>query len=211
MPKGNIAKTLPYVAQTVSGADQLDLTFALTNGIIDQIQAAFIDNSNGSLSFALTIQSTGMTIKAKPFSQGWYPLLVSYPNGGLLLFGQTGALTPLFFTNVPMPVGDWEVNLNTGTGSPASPLSTIITNGGTPVVVFGPGPANGAVLVNPYDASESLFVDMINPAGTTVPGTHGTTVELKAGGAFTVPPGFTGPVYANAVTNGHTFTAYGQN
>jgi hypothetical protein len=212
MPKGNIAKTLPYVAQTVSGGpDLLDLTYAITNNIIDQIQSVFIDNSKGSATFVLTIQSTGMQVKCPPASQGWFPLFVSHPNGGEFSFTGANHTTPVFFANIPMPVGVWSVNaINlSGGGVGTGPIVFTIATGGTAVEVWNPAPSDGAVIVNPLNATESLFVDIVNLPTVAAPGTNGTTVELKAGGAFIVPANFTGIVYAVAATTGHVFSAYG--
>lgn len=110
MPNGNVAITLPYVAQTGSGGpDILDLTYALTNKKIDQIQAVFIDNSEGSETFVIEVQSTRMKLKCPAFTQGWFPFLVSYPNGGELTFTGAQHTTPIFLLNVPMPVGTWDI------------------------------------------------------------------------------------------------------
>lgn len=211
MPQGNVSKALPYVAQVEHGGpDELDLSFALTNNSIDQIQSVFIDNTNGAALFVLTIVSTGQQIKMRPGFQGWRPCLVN-PNGDTFVFTGGNALTPVFFLDVPMPIGDSNgADLNQGL--PA--LITEVTNGGTPVAVFATTgstsvPSDGAVIINPFDASESLFVDLVSPATDTAPGANGTTAELIAGGSFVVPPNFSGTVTVNAVTNGHTFTAYG--
>jgi len=108
MPKGNVAKQLPYMAQTATGGSEtLDLTSFISNNNIDQIQAAFIDNSQGSSTFVIAMQSSGMVLRCPAGYQGWCPILISYPTGGEITFSGAGHLTPVFFTNVPMPVGFW--------------------------------------------------------------------------------------------------------
>lgn len=85
--------------------------------------------------------------------------------------------------------------------------NTVITNGGTAVVVFPGGSIiNQGIIVNPPEATESLFVDWINTPGTTAPGVNGTTFEVQIGQQITVPP-VKSATMANAITNGHTFTA----
>ena len=110
-----------------------------------------------------------------------------------------------------MPACVWDTDSDQGGGSGIGPAAFAIATGSDAVDVWPTGgtPSDGAIIVNPFGASESLFVDIVNAAQTTAPGTNGTTVELLAGGTFTVPPGFSGTVSANAVTTGHTFTAYG--
>ena len=212
MPIGNVARTLPYVAKTKTGGpDELDITFSMSNNNIDQIQSVFIDNTNGSELFVLSVISTGQQIKMRPGYQGWRPILVN-PTSDSFVFTGGNALVPLFFVDVPMPIGDsLGTNLNVGVAA----LATAVVTGGVPVAVFAtvPGvsdvPSDGAVIVNPFSASESLFVDLVNPAADTAPGPNGTTVELLPGGAFIVPPNFSGTVWADAITSGHTFSAYG--
>lgn len=93
-----------------------------------------------------------------------------------------------------------------GQGTAVAGAATSVATGGTPVTVFTNLHKGGAYITNPNAATESLFVDEVNPAGTTAPGTHGTTIELVAG-QTQVFPANVGSVTANAVTSGHAFTA----
>lgn len=210
LPQGNVALTLPYVAKVATGGpDQLDLTFFLSNNSMDQIQSVFVDNWDGSETFFITLQGSGQRIACPAGSQGWFPCMVTFPNSGNITFTGANHLTPVFFLNVPMPEGVWGKNSGQGGGNGIAPLASSVLTGGTAVTVFSPGPSDGAIIVNPFAATESLFVDIVFTAGTTAPGANGTTVELKAGGSFTVPPSFGGVVSVNAVTAGHVFSAYG--
>jgi hypothetical protein len=171
MPNGNVAKTLPYVAQTASGGpDVLDLTYALSNDVIDQIQAVFVDNWNGTTAFAMTIQSTGMVLRVPAGEQGWFPILVASPTGGLFTF--TGAMhtTPVFFMNVPMPVGTWG-----GTGGGGSELITAVDSNFTVVsgtLQFAPIPS-GEVIGNATTATAEPTATPLSNSFTINAGTIG--------------------------------------
>ena len=93
--------------------------------------------------------------------------------------------------------------------TPVAANAVEVVTGGTAVTAFLASTiVTGAQIVNPYSATESLFVDMINAPGTTAPGTHGTTVELVPGQSWTAPGPLTTPVKVNATTSLHVFTAY---
>lgn len=211
MPQGNIAKVLLYVARTdTGGPDSHDFTFDLTNNNIDQIQSVYIDNHNGDEPFYIQVVSSGQIVGCKAGSFGWFPLLVAYPSGGDLIFTGANSATPCFFCNVPMPVGQWSMDTDDAAGGKGvNPLAFKIAAGGIAVNAFNPPPSGGAVIMNPLEAAESLFVDIVNVAQVASPGTNGTTVELIAGGTFPVPPNFTGAVSVNAATTNHSFVAYG--
>jgi hypothetical protein len=93
---------------------------------------------------------------------------------------------------------------------PGAGLSNEIAQGGTAVVLVA-GPVNGGYLVNPSNAAaqgivtaENLYVDMVNPPGSTDAAAYGTTVLLTPGQTFTVPAIGAGVViWANAATSGH--------
>jgi len=92
--------------------------------------------------------------------------------------------------------------------TPAAGSSFSIVTGGTAQNVFA---ANSIVtqglIVNPKNATESLFIDLVNPAQNVQGGgTNGTSIELSPGQSFSCPPS-TLPVSVNAVTAGHTFIA----
>lgn len=99
------------------------------------------------------------------------------------------------------------VHILTPALTPVAGLAFAVATGGTAVTVFSAGSiVNQAYIVNPIGATESLFVDPVTTAGTTAPGTTGTTTELAAGQSYTIGP-TTKAVSVNAVTSGHSFTA----
>lgn len=89
--------------------------------------------------------------------------------------------------------------------------TSVITRAGTSVLIADNtmGAAGGLIVnpLNPRDqgitTSESLFVNLIGPAGLFV---GGGTVELVPGQQFLVPP--LTNVWVNARTTGHKFTSY---
>lgn len=83
-----------------------------------------------------------------------------------------------------------------------------VTTGGTAVKAI-PGPVNGAVIANPSDATETLFVDQVMTATTTK---SGSNYPLAAGQSWYVVPHSVGPagsapkgVSVNAATSAHSF------
>jgi len=92
--------------------------------------------------------------------------------------------------------------------TPAAGSSFSIVTGGTAQTAFA---ANAIVtqglIVNPKNATESLFIDLVNAAQNVQGGgTNGTSIELSPGQSFSCPPS-TLAVSVNAVTIGHTFIA----
>ena len=92
--------------------------------------------------------------------------------------------------------------------TPAAGSSFSIVTGGTAQTAFA---ANAIVtqglIVNPKNATESLFIDLVNPAQNVQGGgTNGTSIELSPGQSFSCPPS-TIAVSVNAATTGHTFIA----
>jgi hypothetical protein len=85
----------------------------------------------------------------------------------------------------------------------------VITTGGTAVDVFGPGElTTQGVIYNPTTAPGILYVDAINPAQTTSPGSNGTTFEILPGGSFVYQANMN-TITANSATSGHAFAAMG--
>lgn len=84
--------------------------------------------------------------------------------------------------------------------------SSVVVVGGTPVVVFGFATigSGGAFIVNPFSATEDLFVDPTSPPGLAE---GGTTSRLRPGQSYALPPLLSGAVYANAASSGHAFAA----
>jgi hypothetical protein len=98
--------------------------------------------------------------------------------------------------------------------TPTAAAASVVTTGGTAVSVF-PGPINGAVIINPPNATaqgvalaENLYVSMVNTPGSTDATANGTTIVLVPGASYTFPALATGvTVKANAASSGHKFTA----
>ena len=99
--------------------------------------------------------------------------------------------------------------------TPTIGTHVVIATGGTPVQVF-PAGINGGYIVNPYVAAdqgiataEVLYVDPVSATPGSTPGSgNGTASALVPGQSWVVPVyGSTLPVFANATTSGHRFTA----
>jgi hypothetical protein len=184
----------------------IDFTLAMAQARITAVQTISLDNSANSDPVTIKVDGTAQSITAPARSQGVYAVISTNRPKFLVTSAGSVPLT-LLFLNVPLPTDVWFSGGATGVGAAA--LATRIAAGGTAVAVFNPPPDGGGTIVNPFNASESLFVDIVNTAQTTAPGTQGTTVELVPGQAFSVPANFGGVVSANAITTGHTFSAYG--
>ncbi len=87
--------------------------------------------------------------------------------------------------------------------TPIPGQNTIITVGGTAVQVFPPG-INGGYITNPYSQTEELYVNPIDAATVTA---NGNTFALEPGQTWNAIPGQSTPTTANAVSNGHAFSA----
>lgn len=98
------------------------------------------------------------------------------------------------------------VTTTVSSGTSAAGANHAVATGGTAVTVFTNPAHTGSFITNPNNATESLFVDPVNVPANAAPGANGTTIELVAGQSISFPA-FTGVVRANAVTNGHAFTA----
>jgi hypothetical protein len=93
--------------------------------------------------------------------------------------------------------------------TPVPGLTSVVTNGGTPVEVI-PGAPNGGFITNPISATdqglgapENLYVDPVNPAGLVG---NGTTFVLYPGASWPIIPGQTSITSVNAASNGHKFS-----
>ena len=95
-----------------------------------------------------------------------------------------------------------------GTQTPVVASAFTIAAGGTAQTCF---PANSIVtqgiIFNPNNATESLFVDLINAAQNVQGGgTNGTSFEILPGDSFACPPSSI-LVSVNAATTAHAFVA----
>lgn len=107
MPKGNIIKSLPLVLNLGAGIPQvIDLTNQQTAGIIDQIQAAWIDNSANTGTVTINTGAAQQNVILKTGWQGFVPLMVSNPPI-LTVTSSATATVMINLMNVPMPCGVW--------------------------------------------------------------------------------------------------------
>jgi len=88
--------------------------------------------------------------------------------------------------------------------------NTVVTVGGTPVVVFPPN-INGGIITNPIalsdqglPESEPLYVNPIDAATLVA---NGNTFALAPGQSWVGIPGQTTPTTVNATSSGHRFSA----
>jgi hypothetical protein len=190
----------------------VDFTITTAQGKLSTVQMIFVDNYANPAPLNVQVSGTSQTIRVPAGIQGWFPV-VATNRPKFTCVTDPGVIVIALFLNVPVAQGQWDPDGN-GLTVAQSPLAFVVAVGGTPVAAFATTatsqvPTEGAIITNPFSATESLFVDIVNAAQTSAPGTNGTTVELKAGGSFVVPPNFSGVVSVNAVTSAHAFTAYG--
>lgn len=219
---------------STAGIVIVDFTLPQMQKRISVIQTVIVRNWNNPNPLTITVDGTSQMIDVPANSDVTTAVLAAI-RPKFVVQTVSGVIVPVIWLNVPLPslyvpntgggssqvtvVGTVDVDvLNTvtvtgtvnavsaaGSITPANADASSITTGGTAVSVFASG---GGVIVNPDNATESLFIDIVNSPGTVAPGTSGTTVELVAGQSFTTPRGTTTATRANAVTNGHTFSAY---
>ena len=199
-------KTVPTVLDfTATNDATVDFTLPYMQAKLSVVQTVWLDNSGNGYPVKITARGTQQTIEIPARSQACLPVIsAARPVFDIYTAGVV-TLTPSWL-NVPLPIGVWGVSGASGSGATAPDTFTVAT-GGVAVTVFSPSPSGGGYITNPYATTESLFVDPVNTAGTTAPGTSGTTVELKPGQSYDVPPNAI--VTVNALTSGHTFTAVG--
>jgi hypothetical protein len=160
----------------------------------------------------ITVASAGNVVVPTLWLNVPLPLAVWYPAGGGSISGTVdigNVVTITGTVDIPGTVTvTGTVAVEAPSGAPAAGSAFAIVTGGTPVAVFTPNSIlNAGYIVNPLAATESLFVDAVNPPGVAAPGANGTTVELQAGDQWEIGPN-TGTVMANAVTAAHAFSAY---
>lgn len=191
-------------------------------------QAAMVDNTLGTSPLTMAETTYGWTriIPAGTWRVFQFPA-VNNPN---FSFTSSGTISPIvsFFDWPAFPDGDFnpavatgqpveitgqpiEVTLS-GTGVPPDAVSYAgaaahtITAGGTSQVVFAAASViTGAIITNPNNATENLYVDPVKAAVTTTGGID-TSFELLPGQSFTFGPA-AGAININAATTGHAFVA----
>lgn len=185
------------VAETVYGWSR-----TINAGVAQTFQFPAVQNP------VFTIGTTGSVAGLVWSLYDWPAFPDAWTNSGNGAFGANVNVVNVPTVNIGnMPPED------IGNYNPASAFA--VTTGGTAETVF---PANSfggmvgypggfAVIKNPNNAAESLFVDAVNPAETAEPGSNGTTFELQPGESFTFQPSGVA-ITANAVTDGHVFVAY---
>ena len=185
------------------------------------------------LGAALTIQSNQILTNLESIQTAWVPP-DPYPTIPSFLFHKfytpSAANVP-----VPSPVGGNKVspphNVTTFGGTPMYNVPAVglsgtvgaivpaagnnhqIAVGGTAIAAV-IGPINGGYIVNPANATaqgimtaENLYVDLVNPPGSSDALAYGTTVLLVPAQNFTLPAIATGVVvWVNAATSGHNIT-----
>lgn len=205
-PEGPKCIPIP-VDLTTAATAQIDMTLATGQQKISGVQSIYVDNSENPAPLTVLVDGTNQEIECPALSQGTYPVIST--NRPKFTVSSTGGVSVLIhFLNVPIPCNVWYPFVNERTQAAGSPNNSVVT-GGVAVIVWNPPPTGGGVIINPKNATESLFVDIVNAPGTTAPGTNGTTVELAAGESFIVSPRFGGQVRVNALSSGHVFTVYG--
>ena len=94
----------------------------------------------------------------------------------------------------------------------AGAVSEVFVGGTAVAAVI--GPCNGGYVTNPTSATgqglgstENMYIDLVNPPGSTDATGNGTTVIVTPGQNFTVPALATGAVvWVNATSSGHKFS-----
>lgn len=204
-PASSQAKTLPYLARLAgSSSDTLDLTNQQAQGVIDQIQSVYVDNSGNGAALSIT-STTGQVIICPAESQGWFPVLSSNPP--VFQFASGGGTdVPLFFTNVPMPVGTWSA-----TASRVSQALPIVS-----FSVFSANPSASTELM-PFDPDRGYLVikapeadDLwINPNGGVAAVDAIDCFKIAAGGVYeSLTEAWPGPITYYCATTGAVITAF---
>ena len=104
--------------------------------------------------------------------------------------------------STPMPTTQGDITATAGNAF------EVVTGGTAVVAILGGSMLSGGKIINPLNASLSIFVDMVNAAATSAPGPNGTTEEVTRGGEWTAPGPLTGNVSVNTGSgdNNHAFT-----
>jgi hypothetical protein len=195
----------PVIGLSGSGTVNFNLINFPTPAMVWSVASSNIPVTGG---FAQVSDPTlqGLLTMAEGSLAGGTPAQVSFAVGGIyntalptLTNGQQSAL---------QLSSNGSALVATAPMTAAAPATFTVVVAGTAVNAFPAGSiVNGAIIVNPSNAGESLWVDLVNTAQTASPGTNGTTFEIPAGSKFTVPGSMVGAVSVNAVTAGHTFAA----
>ena len=204
-------KSLPVTLDfTTTNTVLVDLTLTTAQGLISTVQSLFVDNSGNAGELSVSSSATQQTLKVPAGAAGWFTIVAT--NRPKITFTTpVGPVVSTILLNVPVSQSVWfPGGAPAAAGSGAAVFTLTAGNTAQNVWAAGAVPSGGAIVRNPKNATESLYVDIVNAAQVSQPGgTNGTSVELAAGEQFTVPAGFTGAVSVNATTIGHAFIAYG--
>ena len=209
MPKGSVIKTIPQKPVLLVGVPfTIDLSLAQQNGIIDQIQSCWIDNSQGSGSLTINCGASGQSVTIPPGWQGFVPLLVSNPP--VFLLTASANLTPsLLLINVPMPVGIWP-SVGSPPGAAFADWSVAFDAASAITLLIPANPARRYLYIEPAPGVD-MFIAVNGLPGTSPP----SVGWLELNGA-TDPSHFyqsggvasTGAVYYYDAAGNNVITAY---
>jgi len=173
---------------------------------MESVVGVFVDNSSNPQPLTIQAQQLPQEKLVVPaYAQGVFPIIAPIrPKFTITTNGSVNVL--VIFTNIPLGVGVW---FTQAPAVPTTPTNFTVAVGGTAVNPWDTlHVTGGGFIYNPVAATEDLFVDLVNSAGTAEPGVNGTTVGLIPGGSLPIPTGFIS-VSVNAVTAGHAFVAVG--
>lgn len=160
MPPGNLTATVPILVDlTTTTSIAVDLTNSQRTGIFNALQSVYVDNSGNLSSVSLQFSGSQQIVTCPPTYQGWVPVLSINPPV-ITVSSSGGVKVPLFFCNVPMPVGFWPTVAGGATppltltsrsiASTAAGASTQLMAANTSRRYFGISPQSGAtVWINP--------------------------------------------------------------
>lgn len=183
MPAGNNVRGLTYSLPmgSLSSPLTLDLTNNIATGQIDQIQSAYIDNSQGTIPLILQNTVAGASVTVPARSQGWVPLVAGYAPQSFRV--TANSQITIVFCNVPMPIGIW----STGVAPQWSSLS-VETVAAISTQLMPADPSRSRVLISNCNGTTTDNV-WINPLGGTAAISGLDCFELTAGQTYENFPG----------------------
>lgn len=107
MPQGG-PKCIPVLLDfTVQDSYSIDLSNLGIRSFIDMVQTVFVDLSTSAIGMTVDCPTSRQTLKIKPGTQGYYPILC--PNPIKLTFTCVGgpADAKVELLNFPVPPGQW--------------------------------------------------------------------------------------------------------
>lgn len=185
----------------------IDFTYAYENTNFKEVMGLFVDNSTNPQPLTIqTNQPPQQNIVVPPYAQGVFSVIA--PIRSKFTVSTTGnQVVDVIFTNIPLSNEVWYVQTP---GTPTTPTNFAIV---TPGLAVNPWPGKhvtaGGFIYNPTsNGTTVIYVDFVNTAEVTSPGTHGTTVDLVPGDSIPIPTGFIAVTVNSAAAV--PFVAYGQ-